>query len=173
MWIQTFTKKKVNPLSIQPEDIIIEDIAHSLALTCRFKGHCRIYYSVAEHCVRMSLIENFEGSRAWLLLHDAAETYMPDIPTPLKSIFKSAYMVEKNIQSVIAKRFNLNIKDYNYNIMLMDMRMMATEARDLMDIDPQRDWGMRAIPFKEKIIPWKWGIAEKKFLERAKELNIK
>jgi hypothetical protein len=82
-------------------------------------------------------------------------------------------MVEKNIQSVIAKRFNLNIKDYNYNIMLMDMRMMATEARDLMDIDPQRDWGMRAMPFKEKITPWKWEIAEKKFLERAKELNIK
>ncbi len=46
-WIQTYTGKQFWPLDPRPEDIDIEDIAHALALTCRFNGHCDYFYSVA------------------------------------------------------------------------------------------------------------------------------
>ena len=54
MVIQTFTGKKFDPLNPNLNDFCIEDIAHSLSLQCRFTGHCRVFYSVAEHSVHVS-----------------------------------------------------------------------------------------------------------------------
>jgi hypothetical protein len=48
-WIQTYTGKKFWPLDPRPEDVDIEDIAHALAMQCRFGGHCLRFYSNAEH----------------------------------------------------------------------------------------------------------------------------
>jgi hypothetical protein len=53
-WIQTFTGRQYWPLDPREGDVYIEDIAHALSLQCRFTGHCRSFYSVAEHCVRVS-----------------------------------------------------------------------------------------------------------------------
>lgn len=47
--ITTYSGKTVDPFAIRPEDIELEDIAHDLSMTCRFGGHCRSFYSVAEH----------------------------------------------------------------------------------------------------------------------------
>ena len=55
-WIQTFTGKKFSPLEPRREDIDILDIAHSRSMQCRFNGHCRQFYSVAEHSVRVARI---------------------------------------------------------------------------------------------------------------------
>lgn len=43
-WIQTYTGRKFTPLSPQPEDVDIVDIAHALSLMCRFNGHCKEFY---------------------------------------------------------------------------------------------------------------------------------
>ena len=53
-WIQTYTGKKFFPLAARPADVDIRDIAHALAMKCRFNGHCRVFYSVAEHSIRVS-----------------------------------------------------------------------------------------------------------------------
>lgn len=88
-WLQTFTGRQFWPLSPHPEDFDIEDIAHALAMKCRFNGHCISFYSVAQHSVLVAM----ECKRKWPdrpelplwgLLHDLAEAYLPDIPRPLK-----------------------------------------------------------------------------------------
>ena len=38
-WCATYTGMQFWPLDPRPEDICIEDIAHALALQCRFNGH--------------------------------------------------------------------------------------------------------------------------------------
>ena len=53
-WIQVYTGGQFWPLDPRPEEIHIEDIAHALALTCRFTGHCREFYSVAQHSLLVS-----------------------------------------------------------------------------------------------------------------------
>ncbi len=73
----------------EPVDICLEDIAHSLAHICRFNGHCRSFYSVAEHSVWVSrvaahgLLDKRGHSRAGLL-HDAHEAYTGDMLAPLQ-----------------------------------------------------------------------------------------
>lgn len=48
-WIQTFTGKRFDFLAPHEDDVDLEDIAHSLSMQCRFNGHGRVFYSVAEH----------------------------------------------------------------------------------------------------------------------------
>ena len=52
--IQTYTGKRFTPDDPRPEDLDIRDFAHSLSLLCRYNGHCQVFYSVADHSVRVS-----------------------------------------------------------------------------------------------------------------------
>ena len=54
-WIQTFTGKVVDLETPTPESISIEDIAHATARLCRYTGHTFRFYSVAEHCIFVSI----------------------------------------------------------------------------------------------------------------------
>lgn len=55
-WIQTVTGRPFWPLDPRVEELDIRDIAHSLAMQCRFGGHCHRFYSVAEHSVWCALV---------------------------------------------------------------------------------------------------------------------
>jgi uncharacterized protein len=104
--ITTATGREVNPLALRVEDIDIRDIAHALALTCRFNGHCRMFYSVAEHSVLVSNLCPPEFALE-ALLHDASEAYLGDVPTPLKRQWPEYRIAEERAQATIAKCFGL------------------------------------------------------------------
>jgi len=74
-WIQTFTGRRFRPRNPAPDDFDIRDVAHALSLLCRFNGHCRVFYSVAEHSVRVSRICP-PPAALWGLLHDLGEAYI-------------------------------------------------------------------------------------------------
>ena len=74
-WIQTYLGIQFWPLDPRPEEVMLFDIAHSLSNMCRFTGHCREFYSVAQHSVIVSQNVPREDA-AWGLLHDASEAYM-------------------------------------------------------------------------------------------------
>lgn len=113
--IQTYTGKLVNPLALKLEDISIEDIAHSLALKCRFGGHTTRFLSVAEHSVNVSKLVSWEYALP-ALLHDASEAYLPDIASPLKPYahfleedggYAPFSEIERRIQRAILARFSI------------------------------------------------------------------
>lgn len=54
-WMFTYTGAKVYPLDLRPEDIDVETIAYSLSKQCRYAGHVTRFYSVAEHCIWLTL----------------------------------------------------------------------------------------------------------------------
>jgi hypothetical protein len=108
--IITFTGREVDPLTMGPEDVQIEDIAHSLALQCRYMGHSAGFYSVARHSIIVA--HNAPDHLALdALLHDAAEAYLGDLPRPLKhGEFGEAYLAaEAKIEALIDARFGTNI----------------------------------------------------------------
>lgn len=47
-WLQTYSGRKFYPLDPRPEDVVIEDIAHALANTCRYAGHSLTFYCPTE-----------------------------------------------------------------------------------------------------------------------------
>jgi len=66
-----------------PGPIPIEVIARSLSRICRFGGHLREFYSVAQHSYLVASLVAPE-LRAHALLHDAGEVVIGDIVSPLK-----------------------------------------------------------------------------------------
>src|SRR5690242_720613 len=108
--IRTYTGRAFSPLDPNPDDIVIEDIAHALSLNCRFTGHVRWHYSVAQHSVLCSEIVPSEYALT-ALLHDASEAYLSDIARPIKQQpdFGDTYLrYEGALERAIAERFSLD-----------------------------------------------------------------
>lgn len=104
-WIETYQSNQFDYENIEANHIEIEDIAHSLSLNCRFNGHCDRHYSVAEHSIYVSKLVRPEWALAGLL-HDATETYMPDVNKPLKLFWGLNFDI---------KAFEDKIMDHIYN----------------------------------------------------------
>lgn len=135
-YIRTFTGKLVDPVNLTPEDVCIEDIAHALSNQCRFSGHVRRFYSVAEHSVRVMKKCSLDPLSA--LLHDASEAYLVDLPRPLKyhPRFEFYKEVEEHVSTVIELRFGvLALQDVKEEIHIADKRMLSTEMLGLMNRD--------------------------------------
>lgn len=170
-WIPTFTGRIFWPCDPRPDEVHIEDIAHALSQQCRFSGHCREFYSVADHSYRVSLLVSQERA-LWGLLHDAAEAYLVDLPRPIKHWCEMGRLyreMEATVMVAICIRFGLS----NYEpleVEKADNVMLATEIRDLVHMPP-KPWDPLAAPLMERIIPRSGPDAEQMFLERFRRLT--
>ncbi len=106
--ITTYTGRNIDFTDINKCQFSIEDIAHALSLLCRYGGHSKKFYSVAEHRVLVSY-GCLPVNALWGCLHDAAEFVCQDIVSPLKYIPEmSGYRdIEKLFQSKIYENFGL------------------------------------------------------------------
>lgn len=164
------------PLAPRVEDIRIEDIAHALSHQCRFSGHTRSHYSVAEHSVRVSLLLedwNFNvQTQLWGLLHDASEAYLVDLPAPLKvqPEFRAYRDAENRLMRAVCERFELPY-DEPLEVRVADGVLLATEARDLMAYVPEHWDKLCHSPLPEPIVPWFPETARHNFLARYRALT--
>ena len=160
--ITTFTGKQFDVFEPQIELICIEDIAHALAYTCRFGGHCNQFYSVAEHSIIAANI--FEGCRSTLalaaLLHDAAEAYLGDMPGPIKSKLPDFKVAEDTLIKKIFLKFGAV---YEVDVKQIDRCLLWWEAGFLL---PNRD-EIPSAPALVDVVPFFFTPqeAEQKFLQ--------
>jgi hypothetical protein len=175
--IETFSGLHFEPLKPEITAVRIEDVAHALANQCRFSGHCRFRYSVAEHSVRVSeLLEEWRHGyviQLWGLLHDASEAYLVDLPSPLKAtkILGDPYRAaEAILQKVICRRVSLPTVE-PAPVRRADRVLLVTEARDLMPGIGSYWKKIRSKPLPGRIRPWGEGVAEAEFLRRYRELT--
>lgn len=169
-WIQTHSGRRFNPTCPNPDAIVIQDIAHALSMQCRFSGHCKYFYSVAQHSVLVSYICDSQDA-LWGLLHDASEAYLVDVPRPIKrSGQMQAYIdFEQKMQEAICRRFGLPMAEPP-SVKKADTALLYTEARDLMS-PFHSDWEQKVDPLPFLIEPWNHDRAKDMFMKRFFELT--
>ena len=173
-WMTTFTGRRFYPMDPVVEDITIEDIAHALALTCRWHGHTNSFYSVAQHSVLTSLLAD-RPYRMAMLLHDAAEAYIGDLAKPLKRdtrLGESWRVMEDRIQEQVQLVFGYEVPSKVVQ-KVWDNRVLLAEADDLVN----QDW---LLALRDRLRLTRWpaepieplapALAERFFLNRWMEL---
>jgi hypothetical protein len=132
--ITTHTGKQIDPASPESWDIHIEDIAHALSHLCRFGGHTREFYSVAQHSVRVARAVS-RKNRLVALLHDATEAYLVDIPSPLKALLPDYRALEQGAWYAIADHYKLP-RIIPEEVKVADECALWTEFHDYYDHPP-------------------------------------
>lgn len=122
----------INVRNVKEEQILIEDIAHALAMLPRWGGHCPFPYSVAEHSIYGSYHGDLttNNERLEFLLHDATEAYLIDVPRPVKALFPEYLIVEDGIAEVMSKKWGLTYP-LSDKIKAVDEHMLKMEWDNL------------------------------------------
>jgi 5'-deoxynucleotidase YfbR-like HD superfamily hydrolase len=167
--LTTYTGRKLDLLAPDPKQIDPVDIAHALALTCRFGGHLPRHYSVAQHSIYVAQVAGIIGSTLYLegLLHDAAEAYIGDVITPVKALCPQFHELEKRIQAAVRERFGLPETPSHRHAAAVkdaDTLILAVEARELLHRSP-KEYGLDiSAPAHFRIEAWAPELAESRFL---------
>ena len=187
--VETFSGRYVDTRNPRAETIALEDIAHALAATCRYGGHCAPFFSVAEHAVFCSIrVERQGHSRVMqmaALHHDDAEAYLGDIPRPMKPLLGQAYVrLTDKMDHAVCDGLGLPFGPHAFHgkhVKAADSWALLVEARHLL---PSRginwegvksSWDMDHFP-QRLVVPdyWTGGLpphnAKKLYLERHEEL---
>lgn len=129
--IETCSGEWFDYLNPEPSTIHITDVACGLGNICRFSGQIPDFYSVAEHSILMSEVMDDPTDAMWALMHDAAEAYICDIPSPLKQeLGPKLEAIERTILKAVAQKFDLPVyspKVYPLKVKDLDLRMFKLE----------------------------------------------
>jgi len=170
--VQLRSGKVFDYANISEMQFDIEDIAHALSNICRFNGHTREFYSVAQHSILVSSIVPEEHALA-ALLHDAAEAYCGDVVSPLKQLLPVYQSILNTVEQQLFKSVGLSwpvhacVKD-------ADLTILATEVRDLMMPHDQHWTHLKSFtPDSKTIHPLPPGGAKALFLDCYYSLQSK
>lgn len=133
MKIQTFSGLLMDPLNAQPNELLIEDIAHALSNMPRFAGHLKEFYSVGEHCLRCLSFAADTPYDLEVLMHDATEAYLMDMPSPIKHRFPDYVAAEKKLANTIDITFGLYSPMFADRIKEIDKFVLQEELSFLLN----------------------------------------
>lgn len=172
-WIGLLSGAKMNYNKPEESDVTLDDLASALSNICRFSGHLPKFYSVAQHLVNTSRIVPVEFAFD-ALMHDTAEAFTNDLPTPLKWAFPVFKQLEEKIEAAMADRFGFNYP-YDPAVKTADTIMLLLEKK-YVKLD-EREWPVYdGIEFEHMfdrvdLKPWQPIRAKREFLERFEELE--
>jgi 5'-deoxynucleotidase YfbR-like HD superfamily hydrolase len=155
--LETVSGRKINVTNPDPETIDITDIAWALSRMPRFSGHSIPYvpYSVAQHCIQVAkdLADYSPKVQLYGLLHDAAEAYINDLPSPVKHIPEIHAVIkqlEDRLMTAIYKSLELEhpTEEEERIVKIADKNQQAVEAYNFM-YSRGSDWDLPEVSFKK------------------------
>ena len=155
--LETVSGRKINVTEPDPSTIEITDIAWSLSRMPRFSGHSIPYipYSVAQHCIQVMKELAPHGPRIQLhgLLHDAAEAYINDLPSPIKHIPEIHAVISKledKLMITIYDAIGIDppTEEEELIVKIADKHQQAVEAYNFM-YSRGHDWNLPKVSFQK------------------------
>jgi len=148
VWIQSYGGYKLKPFNIDPASVSILDIAHSLSMLCRFGGHIREFYSIAQHSVHVADIlagDAQESTRVAFigLLHDCSEYALMDVPRPIKKVLPEYIAAEETLSYAIYDVFGVRKEEVDAAksvVKWADNVALVWEAKNLLGGPPIDNW---------------------------------
>lgn len=180
--MSTLSGRIVPVLDPGPKHIDLEDIAHALSMQCRYNGHVRVFYSVAEHSALCAQEAKRLELPLWIqraaLLHDAAEAYVGDMVWPVKESLRDPRTDESNydvVESLFARaigaRFGLSTGfDSWTQVKQIDQSLCAAEQLQLRTMPP--GWEPHVEPAPVIFGCLNPADAKAMFLEAAEHLGL-
>ncbi|MGH2359521.1 MAG: phosphohydrolase [bacterium] len=176
-FVGIYSGRHFYPLHPSAADVDLLDIAHSLAHQCRFAGHTRSFYSVAQHSVLVSRVCAPQDA-LYGLLHDAAEAYLVDVPSPLKHSpeFEAYRTAEALVHRAIMDAFGLPEYDLPESVEAADRIVGFAELSALMPLELAtlyvgRNGSPPPLPFGMRVESWSPTRARREFLARWLEVR--
>ena len=174
-WILTHRGHHFSFIDLSGNVYDIKDIAHALAMTCRFGGMSLWHYSVAQHSCHIAEELFRETGDAALaldgLMHDAEEAYMGDMTTPLKRVMPEFRELSGHVDKEIRKMYKFSgvpmemqplTKEYDTRILLDEKTYLLPQSGIAWDIEKTHS------PLGIHIPQLSPHVAEQRFLELFK-----
>lgn len=177
-YIRTFTGRKLYFDRPDEHEFFIGDIAHALAARVRWTGHVKRvngrFISIGQHsCIVHDIVAKMPGCtpmrRKQALLHDGAEAYMPDFPSPLKWWMRSKgndeiFKLENRVDEALCERLGIRYP-WDKEIKAADLISLATENRDFMP-DGSIERNFMPPPMRNRIVLWGPERTNREFMKR-------
>jgi hypothetical protein len=106
---KTYKNRIIDFRNFAPDQADIEEIALALSNTCRFGGHCKNFYSVAQHAVLVARELESNDCEPRLVFtglhHDDTEAYLGDVVKPLKMLLPTYREIEDRFAFALSQAF--------------------------------------------------------------------
>ena len=172
-WISLLSGGQFNYNKPEESNVTLDDLASALSNICRFSGHLPCFYSVAQHLVNTSRIVPAEHAFD-ALMHDTAEAFTNDLPTPLKWAFPIFKELEVSIETAMSEKFGFNypypkeVKDADTNMLILEKTYVKKDTSVWPNYEGiVVDHLVDMVDLK----PWQPCRAKREFLERFEELK--
>lgn len=177
-YIETASGKR---FYIDAPEFDINDIAAATSKQCRYTGHTKDFYSVAEHQILVSEImehlelgDPFEGCN-----HDDAEGYLSDIASPWKALLPDYKKLEAKVEGPLRRWLGIpeqmtdGCKRADWLALFIEVKtLLPTKGADW-PAPPGVKEQAQEIASKFWIRCWTPVTAEREWLARWKQLNAK
>lgn len=169
-WMETHSGLRFNYVLMDETAVTVPDIAHALSHMCRYNGHVRRFYSVAEHCVLLAQFVRSRGGEAEqqmiALFHDGAEAYLADVVRPAKRRIPEYIALEGQVDKAVASALAKYGHRFPFPAWLkeIDTRILKDERAQAMNPSPHA-WAIDDLkPLGVRVRMWRPYKAKRMFL---------
>lgn len=168
----TASSKRFNVYAPRPKDFQLSDAFHALAMICRFGGHVKRFYSVAQHSL---WVARFVPRHLALhgLLHDVSEAYIGDLVSGVKLGLRDYRNLEVELNAFLWRELGLEPLNHDDYVIMHDIdhRVCFTEAKYLFRKDVTHLWPKQLEPLNFQPRPDAPGFYEP-ILQQVYELLV-
>jgi hypothetical protein len=160
--------RRVDPFNLDGVKLTLDELIPPLAKLCRYTGHTRGHFSVAEHEVHL-INKVPAGLKRAAALHDLNESLTNDLPHPFKAKLPDYVGFEIHVQQHIFRQFDepwenmALLSQYDRRICADEMQQVFAVPFQLEGVEPL---GGVNVEF------WEWREAEQKLRQSFKFLGL-